>query len=177
MKRKSIKQTIMEYFIVSPTAKLRVREIERTLKLPLPSVIRYCKELEKESILTTIKTGNVIFYTANRGSEEYILEKKLYNIKKIYESGLIEYLRQELSNPSLVLFGSYAKGEDIEDSDIDLYIETPSKKVINFEKFEKLLKRRIQVFHHKNLKEFSNPHLANNILNGITLNNYIEVFK
>ena len=177
MKRKDIKQTIREYFFVNPTAKLRVREIERTLKLPIPSVIRYCKELEKESILTTIKTGNVNLYTANRGSEKYLLEKKLYNIKKIYESELIEHLRRELSNPPIVLFGSFAKGEDTEESDIDLYIETPSKKDISLEKFEDKLKRKIQVFRHKNIKEISNPHMANNIINGITLNNYIEVFK
>jgi len=177
MKRKDIKQTIKEFFFVNPTAKLRVRKIERILKLPLPSVIRYCKELEKESILTTIKTSDVNFYTANRSSEKYLLEKKLYNIKKIYESGLIEYLRRELNNPSIVLFGSFAKGEDTEESDIDLYIETPSKKKVILEKFEKLLKRKIQLFQHKNLNELSNLHLANNIINGITLNNYIEVFK
>ena len=177
MKRKDIKQTIREYFFVNPTAKLRVREIERTLKLSLPSVIRYCRELERESILTTIKTGNVNFYTANRGSEKYLLEKKLFNIKKIYELGLIEYLRRELSNPPIVLFGSFAKGEDTEESDIDLYIETPSKKRVGLEKFETLFKRRIQAFWHKNLNEISNHHLANNIINGITLNNYIEVFK
>ena len=177
MKRKDIKQTIKEYFFVNSAAKLRVREIERTLKLPLPSVIRYCGELEKESILTIIRMGNVKFYTADRGSEKYLLEKKLYNIKKIYESGLIEYLKRELSNPPIVLFGSFAKGEDTEESDIDLYIETPSKKKASLEKYEKLLKRRIQVFKHNNLNEISNPHLANNIINGMTLNNFIEVFK
>jgi|SRR3989344_6179171 len=177
MKRKDIKQTIKEYFFVNSAAKLRVREIERTLKLPLPSVIRYCRELEKESILTIIRMGNVKFYTADRGSEKYLLEKKLYNIKKIYESGLIEYLKRELSNPPIVLFGSFAKGEDTEESDIDLYIETPSKKKASLEKYEKLLKRRIQVFKHNNLNEISNPHLANNIINGMTLNNFIEVFK
>src|SRR3989344_7327616 len=107
MKRKDIKQTIREYFFVNPTAKLRVREIERTLKLPIPSVIRYCKELEKESNLTTIKTGNVNLYTANRASEKYILEKKLHNIRQLYESGLIGYLKIELSNPAIVLFGSF----------------------------------------------------------------------
>jgi len=177
MKKKDIKQTIKEFFFVNPTAKLRVREIERTLKLPLPSVIRYCKELEKESILTTIKIGNVNFYTANRGSEKYLLEKKLYNIKIIYESGLIEYLRRELSNPSIVLFGSFAKGEDTEESDIDLYIETLSRKKVSLEKFEKLLKRRIQAFQHKNLDEISNTNLANNIINGFLLNGFVEVFK
>ncbi len=177
MIKKSIKQTIKAHFFINPSANLRVREIERALKLPLPSVIRYCNELEQEGILTTNKIGNANFYTSNRGSQKYILEKKLYNIKKIYESGLIEYLKIELSNPAIVLFGSYAKGEDTEESDIDLYIETPSKKDISLEKFEDKLKRKIQVFRHKNIKEISNPHMANNIINGITLNNYIEVFK
>ena len=176
MKRKDIKQTIKEHFFLNPAAKLRVREIERILKLPLPSVIRYCKELETEEILTTDKTGSVTFYTASR-SETYLLEKKLYNIKQIFQSGLINYLKIELSNPAIVLFGSYAKGEDTEDGDIDLYIETPSKKQVKLERFERLLNRKIQIFQHKNLKEITNPRLANNIINGITLNNYMEVFK
>ena len=177
MKGKNIKQTIREYFFINPNAKLRVREIERILKLPLPSVIRYCKELKKEEILSITKTGTVSFYTANRASEKDILEKKLHNIRQLYESGLIEYLKIELSNPTIVLFGSFAKGEDTEESDIDVYIETHSKKKVSLEKFEKLLERKIQVFWYKNLNEISNPHLANNIINGITLNNYIEVFK
>jgi len=177
MKRKDINQTIKEYFFVNPTAKLRVRAIERTLKLPLPSVIRYCKELKEEGVLTTAKTGDVVFYTANRASEKYLLEKKLHNIRRMYESGLIDYLKRELSNPAIVLFGSFAKGEDVEESDIDLYIETHSKREVELGKFEKTLKRKIQVFKQKNLDELSNPNLANNIINGIILNHYVEVFK
>src|SRR3989344_5491015 len=137
MKTKNIKKIISEFFLINPTAKLRVREIERTLELPLPSVIRYCKELEKEKILSIIKTGNVSFYTANKISEKYLLEKKLFNIKSMYESGLIEYIRKELNNPAIILFGSFAKGEDTEESDIYLYLETPSKKELNLEEFEK----------------------------------------
>ena len=177
MKIKNIKQTIIEYFFINPTAKLRVREMERILKLPLPSIIRYCGELEKEKILSTVKTGNVVFYTADRSSKEYILEKKFFNIRQMHESGAVEYIRRELSNPAIILFGSYAKGEDTEDSDIDLYLETPSKKELNLSKFEKLLKRKIQIFRHKNLKDIQNPHLANNIINGILLNGFVEVFK
>jgi predicted nucleotidyltransferase len=177
MKRKNIKQKVREYYFLNPGAKLRVREIERALKLPLPSVIRYCKELVKEGILAIEKTGNTIFYTINKASEKCVLEKKIYNLKRVYESGIINYLKQELSNPPIVLFGSFSKGEDIETSDIDLYIETPSKKELHLERFEKFLKRKIQVFRQKSLNEMSNPHLANNIINGITLNSYIEVFR
>jgi len=177
MKRKDIKQTIKEYFLVNPTSKMRLRGIERALKIPLPSVIRYCKELKDEGILTTIKTENVVFYTADRTNENFLLEKKLYNIKSLYNSGLINFLKTELSNPAIIVFGSYSRGEDIENSDIDLYIETPSKKELNLEKFEKTLKRKIQIFRHASLNEIKNINLANNIINGIILNNYVEVFK
>ena len=174
MKRKDIKRTIREHFLIHPTSKLRVREIERTLHIPLPSVIRYCKELEEEGILSTAVTGSVRFYTASR-NETYRLEKKFFNIKRLYASGLIECLKQELSNPAIIVFGSYAKGEDIENSDIDLYIETSAKKQIGLAKFKKMLQRDIQVFSYRTLKDVQ-PNLANNIVNGVILNGFIEVF-
>jgi predicted nucleotidyltransferase len=173
---KDIKERIKNHFFINPSDKLRVREIERKLKLSLPSVIRYCKELKKEGLLSTIEIGNVKFYTASK-TNTFFLEKRLYNIKQIYLSGLIGYLKKELNNPTIVLFGSFAKGEDTEDSDIDLYIESPSRKQLDLSKFEKKLERDIQIFDHGNIREIKNVHLANNIINGITLNKYIEVFK
>lgn len=179
MKIKNIKELIKKFYFINPTAKLRFREIERKLNLPLPSVIRYCKELQINGILTQLQIGDVIFYIANRENETYKIEKKLFNIHSLYESGLINFLKMELSNPLIIVFGSYSKGEDIENSDIDLYIETLSKKEIEsqLEKFEKILNRKIQIFRYKKLNEIKNPHLKNNIINGIILNNYIEVFK
>jgi predicted nucleotidyltransferase len=92
-------------------------------------------------------------------------------------SGIIDHIRTELSNPPIVLFGSYSKGEDIEDSDVDLYLETPSNKNIDLSEFEKKIDRKVQLFKFKNIREVPNVHLANNIINGIVLNNYVEVFK
>lgn len=177
MRQKNIKEKIREFFFVNPNAKIRVREIEKKLKLSLPSVIRYCAELKEEGILNTIKIGSVTFYTADKTNNNFLLEKKLYNIKSLYTSGAVEFLKKELNNPVIILFGSYSKGEDIETSDIDLYIETPSKKEIELTKFENKLNRKIQIFKHKDISEIRNRNLANNIINGIVLNNYIEVFK
>ena len=177
MIQKNIKGKITAYFFINPTAKLRVRQIEKTLKLPLPSVIRYCKELEKEGILKVAKTGNVVFYTADRSNEVFLMEKKLFNIRQLYDSGVVDYLRIELHNPVIAIFGSYSKGEDTEDSDIDLYIETTARKSLDLGKFENIVKRKIQVFIYKNIKEVTNFHLANNIINGIVLNGFIEVFR
>ena len=176
MKQNNIKQKIREFYFVYPSKRLRVREIERELHLPLPSVIRYCRELEKEGILTIEKIGTVKFYKASRSSK-YLLEKKLFNIRELYESGLVEHIKIELHNPAIVLFGSYSNGEDTEESDIDLYVETPSKKQISLAVYQQKLKRDIQLHRQKDIKKIKNPNLANNILNGITLNNQIEVFK
>ena len=132
---KNIKDKIKEYFFVNPTVKVRVRQIERELKIPLPSAIRYVKELEKEGILKNEKIAEIVLFSADRTSSAFLLEKRLFNIKSIYLSGVIEHLVNEYSNPIILVFGSYAKGEDIEDSDIDLYIQTSSKKNITLKKF------------------------------------------
>jgi predicted nucleotidyltransferase len=176
MKTNNIKNRIKEYFFLNPTTKLRVRQIEREVKVPLPSAIRYSKELKKEGILKSQEIAGIKLYSADRISKNFLLEKRLHNLKIIYFSGIIEHLKKELSNPPIILFGSFEKGEDIETSDIDLYIET-NLKIPKLDKFEKLLNRKIQVFKHKKIKGITNPHLANNIINGTTLNNFVEVFK
>ena len=174
MKTYNIKERIREYFFMNPTKKMRVRQIEREIKLPLPSVIRYCKELEREEILKRETISGVSTYSADRASKKFLIAKRLFNIKSIFESGLLDYMIKEYFNPVIVLFGSYSKGEDIEESDIDLYVETPKKHEFKLQKFEKILKRKVQVFNYRNIREIPNHHLSNNIINGITINNFLE---
>jgi len=157
--------------------KLRVRQIEREVGVPLPSAIRYAKELEKEEILKTEEISKIKFFSADRSSKNFLLEKTLFNIKSVSDSGLLKYLIEEFGNPAIVLFGSYSKGEDTESSDIDMYIESAVKPKMKIEKFQKILKREIQLFIYPDIKKISNPHLSNNILNGINLNGFVEVFK
>lgn len=165
-----------EYFLQNPTAKMRVRQLERELKMPLPSVVRYLKELVNENLIKGELFGGIKLYSADRSSKSFILEKKLYNLRGLYECGLVDYIIEKYHNPPIVVFGSYGLGEDIEDSDIDLYIET-SKSELNLEKFETKLKRKIQVFCYKNLKLVGNKELANSIINGVKLNGFLEVLK
>ena len=176
MKSKNIKSKIKEYFMENPTEKLRVRQIERKLKVPLPSVIRYTKELEQEHILQKEQIANITLFCADRNSKEFLREKTFFNIIFIHKSGLIDYLIKEFGNPTIVLFGSYSRGEDTESSDIDIYIESSSKQKPNSTKYKKILKKEIQLFIYSNIKKVPNPHLANNIINGIKLNGFIEVF-
>lgn len=175
MIKKSIKERIKEYFFVYPTEKLRVRQIERLVKVPLPSVIHYTKELDSEHILQQRKVAGITVYSADRASQEFLIEKRLFNIKQLHSSGLLAFIQEYFENSNLKLFGSYSRGEDTEDSDIDLYIETTKERPVELEKFERILHRKIQLFTHKNIKEIKNVDLINNILNGITLNGFVEV--
>ncbi len=177
MERKDIKSRVKEYFFLHPTEKLRVRQIEREIKVPLPSAIRYTKELEQEGVLKSSSVASITLYSADRTSTSFLLEKKLYNLRSLFSSGLVDFLVQELSNPAIILFGSYARGEDVEKSDIDLYLESAKKEPLLLVKFEKKLQRKIQLFKYKDISKVENKELANNIINGITLNGFIEVFK
>ncbi len=175
MRANVIKSKVHEYFLLNPTTKLRVRQVEREVKVPLPSAIRYTKELEKEGILKGQEIAEVRLYSANRDSLRYLLEKRLFNLRQLYTTGLIQHLIEKYDNATLVVFGSYSRGEDIETSDIDLYLETPHKEIKGLEGFEKKLHRKIQVLCHKSIKEIKNKELANNIINGVTLHGFVEV--
>ncbi|MDI6738609.1 MAG: nucleotidyltransferase domain-containing protein [Nanoarchaeota archaeon] len=175
MKTLNIKEKLKQYFFANPTARMRVRQIERELNLPLPSVIRYTKELEKEDLLKSADIAGIRLYSADRASRQFIIEKMLFNIYSLHESGLVSYIIEELHNPAIILFGSYAKGEDTEGSDIDIFIESAVKK-LELGTFEKKLKRNIQVFLHKSIKDIKNKELANNMINGIRLNGFVEAF-
>lgn len=177
MNTKNIKVRLKEYFFLNPTTKLRVRQIEREADIPLHSAIRYTKELEKEGILKSSSIADVTLYSADRVSPHFLLEKKLYNIRSLFSSGLADFLVQELSNPTIAVFGSYSKGEDVEGSDIDIYIESSKKEIKSLEHFEKKLQRKIQIFQDKKISLIKNKELANNIINGVVLNGFVEVFK
>src|SRR3989344_4808251 len=82
---------------------------------------------------------------------------------------------------AIVLFGSFAKGEDAEKSDIDLLVITSAKKELNLDIFDKKLGRKIQLFlfsekEIEKMKE-SNKELLNSLINGIILYGFFEVFK
>ena len=167
---------IMEHFLQHPTTRLRVRQIERETGISLPSVIRHVKRLEQEGILKQQEVGGVTLYSADRANEAYRKEKRLHNLRKIHESGLLRHLIDELDNPVVILFGSYDKGDDTEDSDVDIYIQTPSKKEPRIDAYEKKLERSIQPHITKRLDDIKNDELKDNIINGTVLNGHVEVF-
>ena len=100
--------------------------------------------------------------------------KKVENQRSIYESGLLELLKEKYPGCTIILFGSYARGEDTFKSDIDITIIGSNKIKINLEKYKKNLEREIRINHYKTFKEI-NKELKENLCNGIVLSGGIEL--
>jgi predicted nucleotidyltransferase len=114
-------------------------------------------------------------YKANINSETYRKYKKIFNLIAIHESGLIEFLSDSLSPRSITLFGSYQRGEDTEDSDIDIFVEC-NKEAIKLDKFEDVLSRKIELHFKTDFQRYPDE-LKNNIINGIVLKGFLVGYK
>ena len=62
-------------------------------------------------------------------------------------------------------------------NDSDIYIQTISKKELKLKDYEESLGRKIQLFKYKKLDDIKNKNLVNNIVNGLVLNGYLEIWK
>lgn len=163
---------ILRVFFDSPTKNFQLREISRMTGIGLPSVISHIKKLEKEGFLKKENKGVYGSYSAKK-EEKFKLYKRNDILIRLHECGLIDFIADEVQPNVIVLFGSAARGEDIEGSDIDFFVL--AKEVdLDLRRFEDELKRKIKIFFEDDIKEVPNE-LLNNIINGITLYGYLKV--
>jgi len=112
-----------------------LRDIARILKKSHTTVLRKLNNLVKENTLDYKKQGkNKIFFIKNNlQAKNYVFNAERYKIIKLLKnypelSVIIEDVIKQTNN-LIILFGSYAKFIAKKDSDIDIYIETTSKKL------------------------------------------------
>ena len=120
---------VFEIFVDEPLKIHYVKEITRRINLAPTSVKKHLENLGKENILKRKMGDRFNGYISNRDHEKFIFYKQVFNKIKIKESGLIDYLINLIHPKTIVLYGSYNKGEDIEKSDIDLIIISNVKKI------------------------------------------------
>jgi len=154
---------VAEIFFIEPTKVHFIKEISRKIGLAHTSVKIHLQKLIKEGLAEEAYSAPFKGYKAIRENSDFIFNKKIANTILLKNSGLIEKLKEKYPK-SIILFGSYDKGEDIENSDMDLFIDS---KIFKFdqEKFEKFLKRKI----HLIFKEEANKSLFESINQGTIL--------
>ena len=146
LQKSSILQTA-EYFFAYPSKEHYLMDISRNIGLAHTSTKKNLKKLVKLGMIVEYaeKKGGRLFpiYKANLNGKMFKRYKLIYNLSSILESSLIDFIEEALAPKSIVLFGSYSRGEDGEQSDIDFVVNTSVKEMIDLTKFEKILGRKI----------------------------------
>ncbi len=172
------KLTILKSFFDDPNRKFSIRELSRILKINHTTIRQHLSQLVKEDFLTFKKDGVYFFYQLSLNKKTLNL-KLYYNLEKIRKSQIIEELERKYDFPIIVLFGSYAFAMDDMASDIDLCVISDIKKDFLTKEYEKKLNRKVSIHKFDKLSwakaKKSNPHLINNICNGIVLSGQLEV--
>lgn len=172
---------IMEIFVENPEKEFHVRELAKLTDSSPTTVSKHCHNLKRKGLLLSRKMSNHLLFRANTDNVNFKSFKREYNLRKLVASGLVEFLEEELNNPeAIILFGSFAKGEDIPASDIDIFVVAPTKKTVRTDNFEKKLKHKIQLFLHSRKEietmKAKNKELLNNLVNGTVVYGFWEAF-
>ncbi len=154
--------------------KLSQREIAKLLAVSPTGVAKAIRQLQEKELVKVEKMKTINFISLNRDSQKATELKRGENMKSIYLSGLSSYLEEQLAGATIIVFGSYSRGEDTKSSDIDIAIIGRKEKMLNLEKYEKQLYRKININFYNSWREI-HKHLKNNILNGIVLHGSIEL--
>ncbi len=169
-----LEQEIFSLLCIKAGEKLSQREVAKILNVSPTAVSNSVKKLKDSNLIKVEKTKTINFISFNRDEQGAIELKRAENLKNIYISGLSDYLEKELAGATVILFGSYSKGEDTNTSDIDIAVIERKDKMLNLEKFEKILNRRININFYDSWKKIHN-NLKNNILDGIILHGGVEL--
>ena len=174
LKFTALGQDIFSLLCERTAEKLSQREIAKILKVSPTSIANSLKILKENNLVKVEKTKTINFISLNREEQKAIELKRVENLKKIYLSGLSDYLEQTLAGGTIIIFGSYARGEDTTSSDIDIAVIERKDKMLDLKKYEKNLRREINIHFYTSWKDI-HKHLKNNILNGILLHGSVEL--
>ncbi|HLC67851.1 MAG TPA: nucleotidyltransferase domain-containing protein [archaeon] len=163
---------VLKLFLDSPEKKFHIREIARLTGLSPPGILKITGSLSKEGFIESKREG-MLRYVYSKRTEKFVHFKRSANLNAVYDSGLVPYLREKYEEPeTIVLFGSYSRGEDTSNSDIDIAVVTSKKIRSDITKFEKILNRKINLIEVK-LKD-AEKEFINTLSNGIVLYGYLE---
>ena len=162
-------EEVLKFFCKRPTAEYSVTEVAEALDASKPSISQQFDKLEQKNILKVEKKRNNKLASFNR--DENLQLKQLVNLNELMNSPILEKITQDYIHPeAVILFGSFAKGEDTEKSDIDIAVITTDTIETSY---EKIMDRKISITELKSAKIPEN--MKETLANGINLQGYLEV--
>ncbi|HIH32048.1 TPA: hypothetical protein HA235_05045 [Candidatus Woesearchaeota archaeon] len=176
LKLTTLQNEILRLMFINAGNPLNAHTIAQFLKVSQPAISKALPLLEKESLVTINKDmrSKRLSIELNTENHQILWLKRTDNLKQIYESGLLQFFYDKLPQATIILFGSYANGEDTIQSDIDLAAIGTKYKEFDLRKFEQMLERKIIINNYESFEKID-KHLKNNILNGIILKGAVEL--
>ncbi|MBI2579317.1 MAG: nucleotidyltransferase domain-containing protein [Candidatus Aenigmarchaeota archaeon] len=140
---------ILSAFLGNYGAKLHVRQIARMVDMNRQTVSETLKKMEDSRVVDSETEGrNKLYFINSKSSKAKILLQNAENRKKLdicEKSPVLSRLVHYADSSSVILlFGSYAKGSERKDSDIDIIVINGRKN--DFDAFEKETGKAVQAF-------------------------------
>jgi predicted nucleotidyltransferase len=170
---------VAELIFNYPNRTFHLREISKETGLSTTAVMQSVEKLADFQIITVEKTKLTTDIRANLEAEEYVFYKRIFNLYRMCRHGFVNNIKNNFNAETIVLFGSFSRGEDIEESDVDILVitknNTPGKsnKTL-YDLMEKELNRKIKIHALKSLEK-SSEEFKNAVSNGIVLYGYLKV--
>ena len=123
MYQKITQLKVLEHFFRHPSEEFYLRELARLLDMSPMTVKRSLDMLAANRVITREEAKGRILYRANADSLSFRHLKISYNLALLEEMGIVEKLFDNVPGiSSIVLYGSHARGENDEHSDIDILV-------------------------------------------------------
>ena len=160
-------EQILKEIFAKPTYRFHIRELAKLTNLNPNTIINLSESLVKEGILIREKKKHLTEIYFNFENPKAVTKKKLFNLSKVYDSKIVDFLAKKLEPESISIMGSYSRGQDIEGSDIDVVIISKKEEYPNLSEYEKFLGRKVHLIitHYKKMSE----EFYINFINGIVL--------
>mgnify|MGYP001608510950 CR=1 FL=1 len=172
-------EKILAWFYAYPQDEFSLNDLAKALDIAKASANTIVSKLKEDGFLENKVLGRLWRIKANPKHPYFTTKKIPFNLHLIYESGILEWISENIPNArAIVLFGSYRKGDDMPESDVDIAVEVlsnePMKTITLTAKslgYRKDIPMQIHIFsrNHIDLNLFAS------IANGIILKGFLEV--
>lgn len=119
-------QKVLDYLANHPGEQFLAGEIQNKLKISKGGINQSLRKLAKTGLIYREKKGKIFIYSLNHASPIIKQYKILKNTELIYP--LVNKLKDKAEK--VVLFGSSSRGEDVSNSDLDLFILTKTPEAV-----------------------------------------------
>lgn len=141
-----LRKGLLNLYFANPNKKFYLRELERILDFSVANIRRELIKLKKIGLFRIENRGNLTYYYLNKSFPLFQELKSIISKTSGAPRILKESLKKVKGIECAFIYGSFAKGEEKEASDIDLFIigkVDEGKLIDEANKLEKKLQREI----------------------------------